>query len=89
MPGSDSGGCSLFEIPCCGPRDKRWSGESVTQPQGESFKEKDENFMVGLGLKFSKGGKPSAFPSGIVFDGFVPLGKSLLRSCRNIGMNIW
>lgn len=71
MPGSDSGGCSLFEIPCCAPRDKRWSGESVTQPQGESFKEKDENFMVGLGLKFSKGGNPQHFLQGL----------SLMASC--------
>lgn len=32
-------------------------GVSVTQAQGESFNEKDENPLVGLGLKFCKGGQ--------------------------------
>lgn len=32
-------------------------GVSVTQAQGESFDEKDENPLVGLDLKFCKGGQ--------------------------------
>lgn len=60
-------------------------GVSVTQAQGESFNEKDENPLVGLGLKFYEGENPQPFLQGLSLRALCPLESPCLGAAGILG----